>query len=433
MFLLKVVSDSLSAGSNSSRFLSSKFYKLTKEIQHNTILNRATIEVLGADLPTVATELVGRNWRSAVESGFRITYYLVNSMVIPTLLMPLINKLSSYKHDLPKTLKNPFFIQFEELVPEKRTEEGNQEFIENLKKIEGEERVKKFLGEEPSRVNEKINDFKEKMFKAKSFVFKLDSMLSGLLTFLVPWTTEWFSKKFLGVTAFAGEYDLLDDSQKEESVKFHESTKYFKFGIGSLVTVLGSNWSTRILNKAVETPLASIQKKSFSDKAVSFVRNNLKHFDYYNEIYANRLNLAGTFLFGGDAGFLLGARTINELIERACRISVFMPTLIFGIEGVNSKFCEWSDKKHDTKIIDYESPRELGSRRVKSLEELESDLSIAKERNDEISIKKAEESLEIQTYNYWKSILASSAILGVGLTGANIVGTKIRVEKFGIY
>ena len=432
MFLLKVTHAAYNPfGSTNS--MSGKFYKLTKEIQHNTILNRATIEVLGADLPTVATELVGRNWRSAVESGFRITYYLFNSMIIPTLLMPLINKISSYKHELPKAFQKPFLIQFEDLIPEKKTKEGNKEFVENLKKTEGAERVKDFFGEDSDLKHEKINEFKEKMVKAKSLVFRLDSLLSGILTFFVPWTTEWFSKTFLGVTAFAGEYDLLDDSQKEESVQFHEKTKIFKFIGGLLITVFGSHWSTNIVNKAVGSTAESMNGKNFSDKAGRFVRSNLKHFDYYNQIYANRLNLASTFLFGGDAGFLLGARTINEVIERFCRISVFIPTLIFGIEGANSKFCEWSDKKHGTKTLDYKSPKELGSRRVKSLEELEEELVLAKNANNVDQIQNVEKAIKLQSNNYWKSILASSAVLGVGLTAANIVGTKIRVEKFGIY
>jgi hypothetical protein len=73
MFLLKIASLALPAAGSSSDLRSGKFYRFTKEIQQNTILNRATIELLGAELPTAATELIGRNWVSAVESTFRTT------------------------------------------------------------------------------------------------------------------------------------------------------------------------------------------------------------------------------------------------------------------------------------------------------------------------------------------------------------------------
>ena len=49
-------------------YLESKFYRATREVQQNTILNRATVELLGADLPTAFTEAIGRNWKSGVES-----------------------------------------------------------------------------------------------------------------------------------------------------------------------------------------------------------------------------------------------------------------------------------------------------------------------------------------------------------------------------
>jgi NAD(P)H-hydrate repair Nnr-like enzyme with NAD(P)H-hydrate epimerase domain len=62
-----------------SSYLQSKLYRATKEIQHNTILNRATLEVLGADIPSTLTELVGRNWKTAVEVAFRITLFTITS------------------------------------------------------------------------------------------------------------------------------------------------------------------------------------------------------------------------------------------------------------------------------------------------------------------------------------------------------------------
>ena len=145
MFLLKVGSVSLANGDHTSvlgetrRYMTSKLYRATREVQKNTILNRATIELLGADLPTALTELIGRNWKSAVESAFRITWYMCNSMLIPLLFIPFLNKLAKSKFDLPKNFSKTFYNQFEDLLPEKNTEEGNKEFVKKLTALEGKE------------------------------------------------------------------------------------------------------------------------------------------------------------------------------------------------------------------------------------------------------------------------------------------------------
>ena len=428
MFLLKVTSVADST-SDCKKYLSSKFYRATREVQKNTILNRATVELLGADLPTAFTELIGRNWKSAVESGFRITWYMVNSMFIPLLFIPFLNKIAKSKFDLPKEFNKTFYNQFEDLLPEKNTKEGNKKFVEKLIELEGESKVKEFLGDKEEEHDKKISDFKDKLLKAKSFVVKKDVLFAGLLTYMVPWTTNWFSKRILGVTGFTGELDLLDDTQREESTQLHEKTKYLKFGLGLLPTFFGSNWYSDCVSKAATEDESKIK----DSKWLSFIKKNIKQFDYYKEIYANKLNLAGTFLFGGDSGFLLASRSLNELIERTFRLAVFLPTMFFGVEWVNSKLSEKHDKKHGTKIVDYDSPKEIGIRQVKDLEQLEKELKQAELEEDESKIKLTSATIKGQVKNYWLSILLDSALMGVGLTSANIIGTKIRVEKFGIY
>ena len=410
-------------------YLSSKFYRATREVQKNTILNRATIEILGADLPTALTEAIGRNWKSGIESGFRITWYLINSMIVPLLFIPFLNKIAKSKFDLPKCFNKTFYNQFEDLLPEKNTEDGNKEFVKKLTKLEREGKVKEFLGDKKEEYDKKILSFKDKLLKAKTFVMKFDVLFAGLLTYFVPWTTNWFSKRILGVTGFTGELDLLDDSQREESTQFHEKTKYLKFGFGLLPTIFGSFWYSDKVYKAATVPESEIN----NSKLLPFIKKNIKQFDYYKEIYSNKLNLAGTFLFGGDFGFLLAARSLNEFIERTLRLAVFWPTMFFGVEWVNFKLSERHDKKYGTKIVDYDSPKEMGIRQVKTLTQLEDELKQAELEEDESKIKLISETIKAQAKNYWLSILLDSAAMGVGLTSANIIGTKIRVEKFGIY
>ena len=138
-------------------------------------------------------------------------------------------------------------------------------------------------------------------------------------------------------------------------------------------------------------------------------------------------------MFGADSGFLLASRSLNEFIERTFRLAVFLPTMFFGVEWVNSKLSESYDKKHGTSIVDYDSPKEMGIRQVKSLDVLEKQLKQAEVEGDQSKIKLVSDTMKGQVRNYWLSILLDSALMGVGLTSANIIGTKIRVEKYGIY
>ncbi|MBI2995707.1 MAG: hypothetical protein HYY52_03245 [Candidatus Melainabacteria bacterium] len=410
-------------------YMSSKLYKATREIQNNTILNRATIELLGADIPCTLTELVGRNWKTAVEVAFRITLFLVTSFFIPLLFIPILNKLAAKKSGLPENFKKLFYNQFEDLIPEKRTKEGNEEFKQKLIAMEGQEKVNEILGDDVDKHEQKLEEFKQKIVKAKTNVVKKDILYSGLLTYLVPWVQVWFSKSLLGVVGYTGETDLLSESQQEESASFHEKTKYIKFGLGILPTVFGSNWYSNQVQKAATSFDSELKESKF----LSFVKKHIKQFDYYKAIYAQRLNLAGTFLFGGDCGFLLASRSLNEFIERCLRLSVFWPTMFFGVEWVNFKLSDKHDKKYDTQIIDHNSPKELGIKKVKNLAMLETELKQAENEDDEIKIDMISKTMKAQMKNYWLSILIDSALMGVGLTAANIAGTKIRVEKFGIY
>ena len=409
-------------------YLDSGFYKVTREIQNNTILNRATIELLGADIPSSLTELVGRNWKTAVEVFFRISLFLVTSFFVPLLFIPFLNRQAVSKFQLPKELNKHFVNQFEDLTPEKDTREGDEEFREKIINLEGEDKIKLAFGDSEEKQIEGIRDYKKKLVKAKSDVVKKDILYTGLLTYMVSWVQNWFSKHIMGVVGYTGETNLLDQSQMEESTSFHEKTKYIKFAIGVIPTFFGSNWYSDKLSKAATSKNEELKDSKF----MSFIKKHVSQFDYYKEKFARKLNIAGAFLFGGDLGFLLSFRSLNELIERCLRLAVFWPTMFYGVEWVNAKFAQNSDKKQGTQIIDQKAPKEFGIPKVRMLGELEKELKAANENNDVQKVESILKSMKNQAKYFWQSILLDSLLMGVGLTSANIIGTRIRVSK-GIY
>lgn len=406
----------------------SKFYRATKTIQENVIFNRTVLEFLGADLPTALTELIGRNWKKALEDFFRITLYMGVTFFIPLGLIPVWNKISGKRNDLPECFSQLFEQQFEDLLPEKDTPEGNIAFKQRLIKLEGKDKVEEYLGPDESLHEQKIRDLKKKLIKAKTDVMNMDVTSAGILTYQVPWIQAWFGKKILGVVGFSGESDYLSESERESSTSIFEKTKILRYLLGLLPPIFGGKWYASKVKDIVNSKLEDVKESKFK----SFLRKNISQFDYYKKIFSNKLNLFGTFLFGGNSGFLLSARSLNEIIERVLRLLVFYPTGFWGDAKIHSWFAERHDKKHGTALIDSTAPDELGIKKVKTLETLEEELESAKKSG---SVEQVEKTLDaIKTVNklYWGSIAFDAVIMGVGLTAANIAGTKWRVDK-GIY
>lgn len=410
--------------------LKSKFtYKAIKKGEQNHLAQRVGIELLGADLPTMVSECFLRGYKAALGAGVRITLFIVNSLIIPTLIVPVLNFFAAKKYELPKAFKNNFLNQFADLTPEKKNENSNLEFIESVKNLESEESVKKELYKSDGSVNhEAVDKFKDKLLEAKSFVMRWDVQVSGLLTYIVPWCQNWFEQKILGLIGFSGEDKFLEDSQKEESMEFHNKYKNWKFAAGILPTVIGSHY----FSKTVHDSANSTDEEIGDKKIKGFVKKHIKQFDYYKGIFANKLNLAGIIFVGGDAGMLLASRTIGEVTERIMRLSAFWPSFIYGIEWMHSKFALSSDKKHNTQLIDPNEPEELGIKKVRALVKLENDFDLAVKENNEKKAEVALKSMENGVGAFGKAFLGNSAFLGVILNVIAYVFTRIRIAK-GIY
>ncbi len=404
-------------------------YKAIKKGEQNHLAQRVGIEAIGVDLPTIVCEFFLRGYKSALGSGIRISLFILNSLIIPTLIVPVLSFFAKSKFDLPKHFKNSFLNQFEDLTPEKKTDESNVEFVESVKKIESEEAVKKeFYKSDGSVDHASVLGFKDKILKAKSFVMRWDVQVSGLLTYLVPWCQNWFEQKTLGLIGFSGEDKFLEDSQKDESMEFHNKYKNWKLAAGVLPTVLGSHYFSKTVQDSVGSTDEEVKNKSIK----GFVKKHIKQFDYHEGIYANKLNLAGIIFFGGDAGMILAARTIGEACERVVRLSAFWPSFVYGIEWMHSKFALSSDKKQDTQLIDHNEHEEFGIKKVKTLDKLELEFDTAVKENDEKKAGVALKGMENGVGAFGKAFLGNSAFLGVILNLISYVFMRVRIAK-GIY
>ncbi len=400
-------------------YVNSKHYKFIRTVQENTTLNRTFLMIGGIELPIVGTELIGRNWKTAAESFLRISLYLLTSLAVPLGLVPIWNKMSAKKHALPDKFNHIFEQQFEDLLPEKDIKTFKDKLIE----IEGEDKVKDYLGNDESSHEQKLKDLKGKLVEAKADVVYKDKMSDGILTYIVPWIQVWFSKAVLKVTGFSGESHLLSEAEQEQSSEFHEKTKYLKFIGGALLTLFGTHKYAGLIKKAASEPQTDENKAGLQ----GFFRKHIKQFDYYKEKFGRRMNLFGTYLFGGIGGFLLTSRSLNEFIERALRMCVENPLTFWGDAFIHSKLAERADKNEGTTLIAPNSKPEFGARAVKSLGELEKELHTADSSEDENQIKKGLNSMKRQINLYYKSMIIDGLLMGVLTTGFNIWNTTRRV------
>ncbi len=427
----------IQSGNNNLDILTSKanklkerlIYKAIRKGEQNHLAQRVGIEALGVDFPTIVSEFFLRGYKSALGAGVRISLFICNSLIIPALIVPVLNFIAAKKFDIPKAFTKPFLNQFSDLTPESKNEESNTAFVENLMKSEKPEAIKSEFHEGDGKIKHNaVNDFKEKMLEAKSFVMKWDVQISGLLTYIVPWTQNWFEQKILGLIGFSGEDKFLEDSQKEESMGFHNRFKHYKLAAGILPTVLGSHYFSKTVHDSVNATDNEVK----DSKIKSFIKTHIKQFDYHEGIYANKLNLTGIVFFGGDTGMLLAARTIGEVFERVVRLSAFWPSFVYGIEWLHSKFASNSDKKSGTKLIDESEQAELGIKKVKPLVTLENEFDIAIKNENEIEANRALKSMENGVGAFGKAFLGNSAFLGVILNIISYVFMRVRIAK-GIY
>lgn len=400
-------------------------YKTIKAVQGNTILNRAVLELVGADLPGILTELIGRNWQTAVEISFRVTLMLGVALFLPLALIPIWNNRAQKKYELPNEFKNLFKIQFEDLLPEKDPESLKQKLIE----YETIEVVNDFLRETSNdSERSKINSLKEKLREAKCHVVKMDLASAGFLTYLVPWSQNFFAKYILGIESYTGEIDLLSESQQEESAAFHKRFWPFKFLTGLGMCFFGTKWYAGKIKDAATLP----NEETSKSKMLSEMKKHISLFDIKDKIFSQRLNIFGTFFWGGMPAMMLSPRSINEFIERGLRTLVWFPTAFWGDAFLHSKFADKYDAKYDTEIVEPNAKSEYGIKEVKSLIKLDKAMDEALSKNDEPEIKKTFDSIKGQIKLYYLSMGLDALFMGIGLSLANIIGTKIRISK-GVY
>lgn len=439
MFLFKValvgnpnsfVSQEFLELSNRAKIAKSKtLYKVVKAGEKNHLAQRVGMEAIGVDLPTIACELVLRGWESAAGAGLRISLFILNSLIVPALITPGLNAIAKVKFSLPSNFKKLFLNEFQDLTPEKNSDASNQEFILKMQEREGEKVIKPYFYSNDEKLHlDKVLDIKEKLIKAKSFVVKWDYRVSGVLSYLVPWCQNWFEQSILGLIGFSGENRFLDDSQKEESVNFHNKYKWFKFAAGLVPTIWGGEW----VSNSIESSVRSTDAQLKDSKIKSFMKKHIKQFDYHKGIFANKLNLAGLLVFSGDAGMLLSTRSIGEFVERCFRLSAFWPSFVYGIEWIHSKAAGIVDKKNNTKLIDQNEPAELGIKKVKTIDKLEKEFDDAVKAKDVESAKKALVAMEKAPKVFGTAFLGNSAVLGVALNLINYIFMRIRIAR-GIY
>ncbi len=399
------ITNHLSVFSNTENFITSKYYKTTKYIQENEVLNRGLLDMSSGFLPVALIELIGRNWQSAAETAFGNGLRLITNFLSPLALVPIWNKFAASKHGLPQELKGLFSIQFEDLTPDVIPEKLKEQLLE----------IKENTNVINAMTLSDITDLKKKLIDAKCLARKLDLMSVGFLTYLSPWIRNWFTKKVLGVVGFTGELNILSDSEREQGASFYERFKYLLFGGGLIPLFLGSAWDANKLKQA----LTAQQQDTGQDKFINHIKENLKNF---SGSITSKGNLFRHNLYGGVVSRIISSRSINEVIERTIRMGISLAGNFWGDVIAHKALAKRYDKKFDTEIID------PNKKEVKSLNKLEKEIKDAINDKDKSLISKLNKSITGQIKTYYQSMSTTAIATGL-VTVFSIWNTKRRVDS----
>ena len=388
-------------------FLKSRHYRAIKYIQENEVLNRGILDLGSGFLPVFIVELFGRNWQSAVETLFGNGLRLLTNFISPLLLVPLWNKISAARNNLPIALKGLFKVQFEDLIPEVSLETFRQKLTETG------------CGD-PDSISKlsltELKSLKKKLLDAKTFVRKLDLLSVGFLTYVSSWMRNWFTRKVLGVVGHVGELGLLSESQRRQSSGFYEKFKFLLFGVGLIPLFVGSIWDANKLRQAVSVSKSEAEK----DIVLNHMRSNMGSLDYYDGYITKRGNLLRHNVYGGIASRLLASRSVNEFIERLVRLTVSLLGNFWGDLIAHKALAKRSDKQYGTEII--------SSEKVKALSQLEVELNEAVKRKDKKAANKFLKSIKGQIKTYYQSMSLNAFVMAV-VTIFSIWNTTRRVRK----
>ena len=121
---------------NANTLESSLLYKTVRAGEKNHLAQRIGIEVVGVDLFTILCELVLRGWKAAAGAGLRISLFVINSAIIPTVIIPGLNFIARKKFGLPDGFRKLFYNQFADLIPEKKNEKSNIDFLKSVEELD---------------------------------------------------------------------------------------------------------------------------------------------------------------------------------------------------------------------------------------------------------------------------------------------------------
>ncbi len=402
--------------SRKDTLLNSWYYKTMKSVQGNEVINRGIQDTVTGFVPTFTLELIGRNWKSAIETAVGNGLRIFANYISPLMLVPLGNYLTGKRNKLSHNINGLSKINFEDLTSEVTNEELKARLLE-ADKNKNQQNIN-------SLTEEDLKSLKIKLLDSKLFVRKLDLLSVGFLNYVTPWLRNIFTKRVLGVSGYVGELDLLSDTEREQSAENHERFKYLKFAGGLLPLLIGTHWDMDQLKKSLTLPLDEVKKSS----VLTHFRRRLDEFDYHEGYATGKGNLLRHNLYGGLSSRLLSCRSRNEFIEKGLVRPVVSLIGNFWADTVaHTALAKRHDKLNNTEII-INDKEHIKAGKVKSLPELEKELNTSITEKDESTAEKFLRSIQGQIKTYWQSASISGFITTCAI-GFNIWNTKRRVDK----
>lgn len=391
-------------------------YNLSSYIQSNATLNRATIELLGCEVPLT---VMANNRDERIERIIRGSLFVLAAFVAPLASMPFLNRFFLKKEGLLEHLNEKHVLQLSKQYLTKDSELMKEGFKKTVEELENTKKPKfKDCAKHFDNVLKRFpaEQLRHKLIKVHKNVFLVDFLIASLCSISIPWISNYVTERRTKRVGYVGEFKIAGKDYTDKMATTHEKLKKVKMGLSFTMPILAGCLVAKKLHNAMKLP----------EKQLGAIGQHLKRkiqlFDYKDAIYMSKMGYLTTMFAGDLPCYMLACRDKHEFKMRMTLWSVFMAMLFGGDFVLNNMAGRACDAKFGTKLMDTKGFEKAGFFK-KFLMNVNSFEKLNKMAKVSPATKKAALAM------YWGNLALTTILLGFGMNVVINRNMKKDVKK----
>ena len=324
--------------------VNSNLYNISSSIQSNATLNRAVMEVGGAEIPFT---IMANNKDERIERIYRGILFVTTAFVAPVVTMPVFNKFFLKRADIIKDDKEIDVLRVSKDYLTGNADkmlEGFKKTAEELKKGKNKEKFKD-VDRHFNNVLERFSDkeiLRQKLGKVHSKIFLADFLVASLAAISVPWVSNFITEKRTKRTGYVGEFEIADEKYTDKMTEKHKAMKNKKLAIALAAPVLASVGLSKLHLDSMIKPEEKLGRLG------KLIKKNIGKLDYKDAIFMSKAAYFAIMLCGDMPSYLLACRDKHELKMRTTIWTVLLGIMFGGehlLNNIVGRACDASKLK----------------------------------------------------------------------------------------